>query len=335
MVYLVCWKGVCLGVIDAIADGCFAVARRPITLAPVVALDCFYWVSGRLTPAPLVNLLIRGVTDGGQQQGLSGGEIDSFVAPWRSLAADGDLLYLIAVGQKPLLPLLDPDQVGRPWGFGVLDPGNWALVVLAMLGLVVVGLFWLALTLAVLSPLARDEAFDWRIVLGRSGRYWLRLLGLCGVVLGGLLLLGLPLLLLSVLLAALGLNPAAPALLILLPILPLYLFLGLAPEAIVVSDAGPLRAIKLSVAVVRRNFWGMIGLLVATFVITQGFAVALALVARQSAGVPLAIVANGLLGTGLTAAGLLYYRERLEALTSPRPAVGGQQQGQRHQGGQR
>jgi len=48
-----------VGVIDAIADGCFAVARRPYVLIPPVALDLWYWLGERFTPAPLVEAFLR------------------------------------------------------------------------------------------------------------------------------------------------------------------------------------------------------------------------------------------------------------------------------------
>jgi hypothetical protein len=317
MVQLRGWKGAGVGVIDAIADGCFAVARRPAVLVPVVALDLVYWLGGRLTPAPFTEGIVR-LLEMSREQNPSGPDPADTIATLRSLAEQSDLLALLALGQKPLLPQLGVDQVGRPWGAGTVDPGHWAVVIAATVGLAIVGLLWLALALSAVAPLVRDEPFEPLAILRRVPRCWVRLLGLCAIILGGLALLIGPILFLATILGLLGINPAPLGLLLTLLLFPLgillYVYLALAPEAIAVSDVGPLRAIKLSVTVVRRNFWPMIGLLAATILIEWGFPIGWSLVTRQAAGVPLAIVGNAFIGTGLMAAAMFFYRERLEKL---------------------
>ena len=142
----------------------------------------------------------------------------------------------------------------------------------------------------------------------------------------GLFLLGMPLLILSGLLVIIGMSPGILVLVTLLPLLLLYVHLSLAPEAIVVSDVGPFEGIKLSIRVVRRNFWPMFGLLAATILIEQGFSLGWSLLTRQAAGVPLAILGNGFVGTGLTAAAMFFYRERLLALETQPSATGNRQE---------
>lgn len=313
MVQLCCWKGAGVGVIDAIADGCFAVARRPVVLVPVVALDLLYWLGGRVTPAPLTNGLVR-LVELAQQQSPGASDPSDTIDSLRALGQSENLLALLSLGQKPLLPLLAADGIGRPWGTGTIETGHWAVVLALALLFAVLGLFWLAVALSALAPLVRGEPFEPLTILRRVPRCWLRLLGLCAIILAGLFLLGMPLLILSGLMAVLGINPAVLVLVTILPLMVLYIHLALAPEAIVVSDVGPFEAIKLSIRVVRRNFWPFFGLLAATLLIEQGFPLAWGLLARQPAGVPLAIVGNGFVGTGLAAAAMFFYRERLTAL---------------------
>jgi hypothetical protein len=296
-----------MGVIDAIAEGCFAVARRPYLLLLPVLLDLFYWVADRLTAAPLVEALIATAQRGGS---LDAATLDGL----RSFERQSDLFGLLALGIRALLPELTPGAVARPWPQGTLDLGAWPLVVLVALGLALVGLFALALYLSGLGQVVRGEAFDLRRLAGRAPVYWLRLLGLIGIVVGALLLVGMPLLVLAGVLTVLGANPGPLLLLFFVPLVWIYCFLALAPEAIVVSEAGPLRAIKLSVRVVRRNFWPVLGLLGATLLISQGFPVLWQALARQLPGVPLAIAGNAFLATGLTAAAMYFYRERVQAL---------------------
>lgn len=314
-----------MGVIDAIADGCFAVARRPYVILPPVALDLFYWLGGRMTVAPLTGALAGALERSGQADAATLGNL-------RDLEADSDLFALLSPGISTLLTAVGPEDVARPWGRGTIDLGGWPVVLLAAVGFGLLGILCWAVYLAGLAQVVREEPFDPRRLARRAPVCWLRLLGLAATVAGGLLLIGLPLLILAAVLAVLGLN-AAPLLLLLLPLLVwLYCLLALAPEAIAVSEAGPLAAIKLSVRVVRRNFWPAVGLLAATFLITVGFPEGWRVLTRQAAGVPLAIVGNAFLTTGLSAAAMIFYRERLAALDAPVAAAGPGQPGQPRRG---
>jgi len=302
-----------VGVIDAIADGFFAVAKRPIVLFPVVALDLLFWGGGRLTVAPLTNGLIA-LFEGFRDQVPPGTDLNSTIESLRTVEQGSDLLGLLALGQKPLLPRLDPAQIARPWGSGVFDVGNAALTLLVALVLLLAGLFWLAVALTVVAPLARGEPFAPRVLLRQVPRCWFALLGFGAIIAAAAALLFLPLVILAAVIEALGLSAAPLALLVAVPLLLVYVCLALTPEAIAVRQVGPLQAIKLSVLVVRHNFGRTLGLLAAIFLVDQGFPIVLGLLAREAAGVPLAIVGNAFISTALLAAGMFFFRERLLAL---------------------
>ena len=302
-----------MGVIDAIADGCFAVARRPLVLVPVVALDLLYWLGGRLTAAPFTDGIIH-LLELAPPQGSGSPDPAETIAALRLLGQQTDLFGLLTLGQHPLLLALTTEQVGRPWGVGTLDVGNWATVFLLAIVLAVLGILWLALSLSLLAPLARREPFSLVAVLRQVPRCWVRLLGLCAAIVAGFCLLLLPLLILATIMTLLGLNAALLGLLLTVPLLVFYVYLALAPEAIAVSDVGPLRAMKLSIGVVRRNFWPTFGLIAATYLLNRGLPYGWALLTQQAAGVPLAIVGNGFIATGLMAAAMFFYQERLSAL---------------------
>jgi hypothetical protein len=302
-----------VGVIDAIADGFFAVAKQPLVLFPVVALDLLFWGGGRLTVAPLTNGFIA-LLEETRGQVPPGTDLNTTIDSLRTVARGSDLLELLALGQKPLLPRLDPAQLARPWGTGVLDLGSAPLTVLVALVLLLAGLFWLAVALTVVAPLARGESFAPRALLRQIPRCWLALLGFGAIIAAAAALLFLPLVILTAVVEAVGLSAAPLVLLVVVPLLLLYVCLALTPEAIAVQQVGPLRAIKLSVLVVRHNFARTLGLLAAIFLVDQGFPVVLGLLARQAAGVPLAIVGNAFISTALLAAGMFFFRERLLAL---------------------
>lgn len=302
-----------MGVIDAIADGFFAVAKRPFVLFPVVVLDLLFWGGGRLTVAPLTAGLIT-LFEGVRDQVPPGADLNSTIESLRTVERGSDLLGLLALGQKPLLPRLDPAQIAHPWGTGVFDVGSAALTLLVGLALLLVGLFWLAVALSVVAPSARGEPFAPRALLRQIPRCWLALLGFGAIIAATAALLFLPLVILTAVIEALGLSAGPLALLVVVPLLLLYVCLAFTPEAIAVRQVGPLQAIKLSVLVVRHNFGRTLGLLAAIFLVDQGFPLVLGLLARQAAGVPLAIVGNAFISTALLAAGMFFFRERLLAL---------------------
>jgi len=302
-----------VGVIDAIADGFFAVAKRPLVLFPVVALDLLFWGGGRLTVAPLTNSMIA-LFEGVRDRVPPGADLNSMIASLRTVEQGSDLLGLLALGQRPLLPRLDPAQIAHPWGTGVFDVGNAALMLLVALLLLLAGLFWLAVALTVVAPLVRGEPFVPRALWRQLPRCWLALLGFGAIIAAAAALLFLPLVILTAVIEALGLSAGPLALLVAVPLLLIYVCLALTPEAIAVRQVGPLQAIKLSVLVVRHNFGRTLGLLAAIFLVDQGFPLVLGLLAQQAAGVPLAIVGNAFISTALLAAGMFFFRERLVAL---------------------
>ncbi len=308
-----------MGVIDAIADGCFAVVRRPWVILPLVLLDLFYWLGGRLTITPLTDGMIR-LLELSRQQNPTGPDPTETIATFRSLGQTTDMFGLLALGQHPLLrALTTPDEVARPWGVSVLNPGHWLVVGALSVVLVAFGLLWLACSLAVLVPLVQAESFSVSQLL----RYWMRLLGLVSLLIIGFSILFMPLLIAMTILSLIGLGAVSAFFLFLLPfvLLYVYFFLSFAPEAIVVSNVGPLQAMKLSVQVVRRNFWATFRFVAATNLVALGLPYGWQVLTRQVVGVPIAIVGNGLLMTGFIVGGMLFYRERVAALSAEQQAA--------------
>ena len=320
-----------MGVIDAIAEGCFAVARKPWVLLPLMLLDSLYWLGGRLSAAPLLPVPIAllewsqrqnaAALDPSGQSNPGATEVANQIAQLREVGGQVDLLGVLSVGQNPLLPQLSNGDIGRPWGVGVIDLGSGWLTLLCIFGLLLLGLLWLALTLAIVGMLVREEPLVPGVLARRIATFWVRLLVLGLVLVGASIFLGVPLAILAGLLTLLGLNPTVPLLMLFFPLLLGWLFLSRTTDAIAVSDAGPLRAIKLSVLVVRRNFWAMLRLSAAGWLISLGFPIAWAYLARQAGGVPLAVVGSAFLNTGLLAAAMIFYRDCLAAIEHPPKVV--------------
>jgi hypothetical protein len=90
-----------------------------------------------------------------------------------------------------------------------------------------------------------------------------------------------------------------------------WVYIGPAREAIVMNGCGPLRAIYTSFNVVRRNFWATLGFLVISWVIVLGGGVIWQQLAGSTLGLVVAIIGSANVGSGLLAARMAFFRERL------------------------
>jgi hypothetical protein len=88
--------------------------------------------------------------------------------------------------------------------------------------------------------------------------------------------------------------------------------LSFVPHAIVVSESGLLRAVWNSLIVVGRNFWSALALVVSMNLIKAGFTVVWNRVSVNALLTAASIAGNAFIGTGLVAASLIFYRDRME-----------------------
>lgn len=94
----------------------------------------------------------------------------------------------------------------------------------------------------------------------------------------------------------------------------IYLVLYFVVAALVLDGTGLVDLLRRSFYVVTRNFWSSLGLVILTAVILTGFGLIWQRIAVFSpVGIAVAIGGNALLLTGLTAARLVFYRDRYAA----------------------
>jgi hypothetical protein len=183
---------------------------------------------------------------------------------------------------------------------------------LAVLLINLVALLVSSLFLTMVGGAVRNDQFnlfgEGREALRVAGKLLLALLALLGVG----LVLGLPFLALSAILIAVLPVAAVPVFLLwYIGIFWAYIYAGFAPEAILLSRSGPLRAIYNSVNLVRRNLAATLGLLLVSIVITSGLAVVWRQLAGNPVGLIIALVGSAYVGSGLSAARMEFYRERM------------------------
>jgi hypothetical protein len=85
-------------------------------------------------------------------------------------------------------------------------------------------------------------------------------------------------------------------------------------DAIVIADVGPIKAIKLSVEVVRRNLRPVIGLVLATLLLTTGIPEIATSLLDSLPGLIVAVLLQALIATGAAAASMLFFVDRLRQL---------------------
>jgi hypothetical protein len=185
-----------------------------------------------------------------------------------------------------------------------------AFVVLNALALAVSALFLAQVGAAVRNP----SGARWlpRAGLSAALRVGLAMLGAVGIIVGVLLALGLPFLFFAYLL--IFLNPTIGLLALeLLFVVGFWvnIYIGFYREAIVIHDQGPLRAIYTSFNVVRRNFWGTLGFLALSLIISLGSGVIWYRLVGSTAGLIVAMIGSAYIGSGLLAARMAFFRERL------------------------
>lgn len=301
------------GIIDTISLGYGLVTRRPWLIVLPVLLDLFFWLGPRLSMQPTVDAVTSLLA---AQGGENAGMLDAL----RRMGTQSDLFMLLAVQIPSLIRWLDPATSSLPETRPVVTlTGMLATFAVALL-LLAAGLLLSMLYLAPIAQVVRSGGADMLRAPRLAGRAWLRLLLLVALLSGVALVVIVPLSALAAVTALAGLNLLAPfSILLQVAVIWLFIYLYFVINAILVSDVGPLQAIRNSIAVVRHNFWASLGLMLLSALIVEGLTRVFRLFTGTPVGIPLAIVANAYIGSGLAAASMIFYRDRLARLTTVKP----------------
>jgi hypothetical protein len=295
------------GVIDAIADGLSVVIERPFLMVIPMLLDLYYWLGWKLTVDAVTNPLQRWVSD--QNVSNSQQTVERLASIGRS-----DVLWSLSIFVPALLADTKRSDVYTVHARPVISPPAWLDA--ALLPLIVVASLTLAMVYMV--PLADCIAHRRRSVAGLARAVAtgsLRFVAVIGLVIAILTLVAAPVLVGSIVLYAAGIDPTVLlALTFPFAVLGAALVCWFVPEAIVVSEVSPLRAISNSVAVVRGYFWQTLGLVVATFIISAGLGSIFERVAYTAPGLLIGVVGNAFVGTGLAMASMGFYASRIDSL---------------------
>ncbi len=304
--------------VETISLGFGVVNRRLWVLIIPVVLDVLYWLGPRLNVQPIVQQFVDMSQTFGQQT------LDAEALQlWQTVGTQRIPFDLGQLGLPrqtnlfapkyinvltPALNLPNPPIQPPVW---VID--NLAVLLgiqlLALLG----GLFCTSIYLVTLADVVRDaQAGSW---LRRCLRGFGVIVVIASVFIGIGLVIVVPLSL--VITFALLLSPLLAQLLVLATLaLLIWLFFtaSFSFDAVVITDQGPLRALLSSLYIVQRSFWSAAALFLVSWVILEGMSLVWQPLATTTIGLAIAIAGSAYISTGLAAAHLIFYRDRLSRI---------------------
>ncbi len=282
--------------------------RRPYLALMVVGLDLLLWLGPRISVSEIgrvVNQLLSRPGLGGQAP-----------APVPVLSADFDALVILASLIPSLVAALGPDNIALPYQPLVLRPMLAVSIgIVFSLFLASVGLgmsYWTILAHVVRGErlrrvqLFRSTVRNTLVMLAYLGLLALAAVGLsflAGFTLFGATLLGLG----DFVLFLFGIATVVLAIVF-------YIGTFFVEDAIVLSGAGPFRALIYSLGICRIAFWPTMRFIAASLIVQLGLPLALRVFTQSAAAVPFALVSHSYVATGLILASLLFYRERIVLL---------------------
>ena len=304
--------------VETISLGFGAVNRCLWVLAIPVLLDVVYWLGPRLNVQPLVQQLIalsnameRSALDAEAQQFWAQVGAQSFPfdlaqlgLPRQTNLFSPKYINLLTPAITPPVPPIDPS---------VWHVGNLGLLLLVQILAVVGSLLATSVYLAALADAVRGEQ------PGTAVRRWARgfaaMLGIALVFTAALLLLGVPLVI-GVTFTFLVSPTAAQVLVLIALALGFWMLftVSFGFDAVFISQFGPLRALLVSLYIVQRSFWSAAGLFVLSWLILAGLSLVWQLLAVNTLGLALAVIGSAYISSGLAAAHLVFYRDRLSNL---------------------
>ncbi len=298
------------GIVDTLSMGYVTVNRHPWIMAIPVLLDLFFWLGPRLSLAPLVQQVFSSIP---VTSGLPADLASNYQEYRQALvqAGEGFNLFSLLAINYPGVPSLMASREGIG-PVSQLTSAREMLGLTFLIPLVGVGLASLYYVLVGREVRGGRAGELW----GRIGRTWLRVLGFLLLAMVAMMVIGLPVMVAALTVASANadvLGMVAAFVFVAGMWVQFYLFFVV--DAIVISDAGPLKAIRNSLTVVKYNLGSSLGLVVLIWVITWGMTIVWDAMAGNPVGAVAAILGNAYISTGLAVASLAFYRERYAAIS--------------------
>lgn len=304
--------------VDTISQGFGVVNKRPWVLLIPLMLDLIYWLGPRISPQPLAGRLLALAKaldpqhwDAQRQQladQLNGVQSPVDLSP---VAFIPNMLPKFVNLLTPLIPTPTPPIAPVTWHIGSIATLLGSIIVINGLSLLATTLFLLPL-----AELIRGQrSIGWRWLARTFGSFISILLVVAGLGLAVLV----PFMLLSTF--VLQVNSVLGEIILTFGIALIFWLLFTASfsfDAVVISGVGPIRALLTSLLVVQRSFWSALGLFLLGWMILWGMSAFWTWLAATMVGLIVALVGSAYISSGLAAAHLVFYRDRLSRSTQRR-----------------
>ena len=306
------------GIVETLSAGFGVVNQQPWIVVIPVLLDLFLLFGPRLSASPLVSWF---VSQPAFERSLGAGAApEAAQAELIALADDLNVLALLSAGGISLPSVVPLLGVARG---PLIMVGTVGRVVLCGLGALALGALLGCVYRALLAQGARDGEIAPLHVPAEAGRGWMRIIVLALLLIGAMLVLLVPLAFVAALASLVAAGAAALVTGVVVTVaLAAQLYLFFAPDAIFISRVGPIEAIRRSIAVVHTGIWSALTFVMLVTVTLIGMAQVWALLASQAGwGLSLAIVGNAYIASGLIAASMVFYQERMDVLLAQRAVI--------------
>ena len=302
------------GVVDSIGIGYETLLARPHLIVPPVLLDLYLWLGVHVTSESLTlkfgqwlrdlkignDDAIRQIEQGGP------GNISELAAVWLPTVRMPSFVAALSEDTAYRLEYWRP-AITLPW---------WGVLVMAVLLLVIGFLIGAEYLLAIAATATGREASPlhrpFRDTIEGAVRLvgWLCLLGALALLITWPLLTGIAVATVS--------GAGASFWLVLMLIIPIswgFVFFFFSVQAMFVDRLGPVKSLRSSYRVVRSDFWRSIGIVCAYLLVIFGFPQVWRVFITEPLGLAVAIVGHAIVGTGMIAATMVFYRDRARQLS--------------------
>ena len=287
-------------VVDVIAEGLSLIVTRPWLMLVPILLDVVIWLGVKIEPSALINELIDLVDDS------TIADTEDVISTMQDLG-DSNMIQLAALFVPSMLSGGGDADIYQLFDQRIWTPGAGAVVLVGF------GLVFVASLLAMVYTVPIANAIIGRkLSIGGNValivRAWARMIAFIVLCLGALMAIIVPTAIMSVIFAPL--LPLVTSILMIGAIAAL-LFFYFVFDAIVIADVGPLKAVRMSVEIVRRNMRAVLGLVLASLLLTTGIPEIVSGMLGSLPGLVLAVLLQAVIATGATAASMFFFVDRL------------------------
>ncbi|MGC9041878.1 MAG: hypothetical protein ACP5MJ_20500, partial [Roseiflexus sp.] len=302
-------------IIDTLSEGYRAIHRRPAALLLVFAFNLALLLTAPVSFAPLFDRFDGFLARLAGASTETTGDAQSQMSALLAELGQTDLrqaLALMNVMPRFIVPRFAPGALATNGADAVITIASVpaAALTFVLINLIVfpIGVLFLTLVGAAVRGEPAWQRDLWRAMV----RIGAAVIGVMAILVAAFVLIGFPFALVAALLMAV--NDVLGVLafsLILVVMIWVQIYVGFANEAIVMSRVGPLRALRASFELVRRNLWGVVGFLLLSLLITRGTEVIWEMLGASMIGGVAAALGSAYIGVGLAAARMAFYRERV------------------------